>query len=92
MKIIPKSRITTMTRKGQVTIPVEMRRALSLEEGDSVRFVLDEGSLRILPIGNVVARTAGALKSDMLYATAEEERRATEEAIAEDVMRRMNNS
>lgn len=81
-----------MTRKGQVTIPVEMRRALSLEEGDSVRFILEEGSLRILPIGNVVQRTAGALQSAKLYDTAEEERRATEEAIAEDVMRRMNNS
>ena len=32
-----------MTRKGQVTIPIEMRRDLGIEEGDKVLFVQCDG-------------------------------------------------
>jgi hypothetical protein len=38
---------------------------------------------------SIVAATTGALKSDMLALSAEEERRAAEEEIAEDVMKRV---
>jgi AbrB family looped-hinge helix DNA binding protein len=34
--------ISTMTSKGQVTIPVEMRRRLGLSPSDKVEFVMDE--------------------------------------------------
>jgi antitoxin PrlF len=34
--------IGTMTSKGQVTIPVEMRRRLGLSPSDKVEFVMDE--------------------------------------------------
>ncbi len=90
MKRLIGSRITTMTRKGQVTIPVEMRNALKLEEGDSVEFFLDEGGLRMIRLGDVVALTSGSLRSEKLFESAEEERGATEEAIAADVVARMN--
>ena len=33
----------TVTSKGQITIPVDVRRALRLEEGDQVVFEVDEG-------------------------------------------------
>ena len=36
---MPLARVTT---KGQVTIPVEVRKALDIEEGDDVLFELDE--------------------------------------------------
>ena len=38
-----------VTSKGQVTIPVEIRRELGLSEGQCVIFVLDNGSARMIP-------------------------------------------
>ena len=49
-----------VTRKGQITIPVEIRRELNIKEGDRVRFIRDGDGARIEPIGDVVAQTAGA--------------------------------
>jgi AbrB family looped-hinge helix DNA binding protein len=49
-----------VTRKGQVTIPVEIRRELNLKEGDRVTFVRDGSGARLEPVGDVVAQTAGA--------------------------------
>lgn len=38
----------TVTSKGQVTIPIEVRRHLGLEKGDRVAFVIDdEGSVEL---------------------------------------------
>jgi AbrB family looped-hinge helix DNA binding protein len=34
----------TITSKGQITIPVEVRRSLGLQEGDRVVFEIDEGN------------------------------------------------
>ncbi len=74
-------RISTVTRKGQITIPVEMRRALSLHEEDAV-------TLKRASMG-VVARTSGIIKADVPKLSAEEERRAAEEAIAGAAVVRM---
>src|SRR3954451_25121371 len=84
-------RVGVVTRKGQVTIPAEIRRALDIKEGDKVAFTMENGQLKLSRTGSVVAATAGALKGDMPPLSAQEERRATEEAIAEDVIARMNN-
>ena len=83
---------SVMTRKGQVTIPAEIRRELRLREGDRVRFVREGANVRIEPVGDVVARTAGSLRA---YAktpspTDAELRAAAEQAIADDVIERMN--
>ena len=42
------SRTTTMTSKGQVTIPVEIRRRLGLKPGDKVFFEDDGTNIRVL--------------------------------------------
>lgn len=42
--------IATVTSKGQITIPVEVRRALALNEGDEVMFLpLGNGQFAIRP-------------------------------------------
>lgn len=41
--------LTVVTRKGQITVPAEIRRALGLKEGDRVAVELDNGSARIRP-------------------------------------------
>lgn len=80
-----KEYVSVITRKGQVTIPAEIRRALSLQKGDKVAFEVEEDRVRIARSGSVVVRTAGALKSQMPMRSPGEEREAAERAIAEDV-------
>ncbi len=40
---------STVTSKGQVTIPVEVRKHLGIQQGDKVSFIIDEveGSVRL---------------------------------------------
>jgi AbrB family looped-hinge helix DNA binding protein len=72
-----------VSSKGQVTIPVEIRRILGVEAQDKVAFVVDGDSVRVVPLsGSVVERTAGALRSRKRARSAEELRVAAEEAIA----------
>ena len=74
---------STLTSKGQVTIPVEVRRLLGLEPRDKVAFVVDDGQVRVERAGSVVERTAGIFKSGLPPLSAEEMRRVAEELIAE---------
>jgi AbrB family looped-hinge helix DNA binding protein len=83
-----KEQTTLVTRKGQVTIPIAIREALNIKEGDSVVWEMEKGQVRVRRGSSVVARTAGILKSDRLFLTAEEERAAAEQAIAEEVEQR----
>src|SRR5215211_147728 len=41
---------STVTRKGQVTIPIEIRRRLGIQEGDRVQFVQEDGAIGIVPV------------------------------------------
>jgi AbrB family looped-hinge helix DNA binding protein len=82
-------RLVVLTRKGQITIPAEMRKVLGLREGDKVAVVLESGQVRLSRAGSVVARTAGILKPTEPPVTAKELREAAEQAIAEDVAERM---
>jgi antitoxin PrlF len=49
-----------VTSKGQVTIPLEVRRKLGIEPGSEVEFELDEGGARLVRAkrarGNAIAR------------------------------------
>jgi AbrB family looped-hinge helix DNA binding protein len=80
---------STITTKGQVTIPIEVRRLLGVEPHDQVAFVVEGDKVELKRKESVVARTAGALRSDRSIATDEELREAAETAIAEEAMRRM---
>ena len=79
---------TVMTRKGQVTVPAEIRRQLGLKRGDRGAFVLDEGEVRLTRTGSVVERTAGAFRTRRPALTAEELRDAAERAMAEEAEER----
>ena len=84
-----KEHLSIINRKGQVTIPVEILRTLTLKEGDKIVFEVEEDRIRIARRDSVVERTAGALRSAMPMLSAEEEKEAAERAIAEDVIERM---
>jgi AbrB family looped-hinge helix DNA binding protein len=86
------SSTSVMTRKGQVTIPVEIRRLWNIKEGDRVDFIRDGDQVRIEPVGDVVARTAGMMGRYRRgpAPTIKELKDAAEQAIAEDVVKRMS--
>lgn len=84
-----KEHLTVVTRKGQVTLPVEIRRRLGLKEGDKVAFVEGEQGIQVVRPESVVARTAGSLTSEIPMVSADEERQAAEQVIADEVVRRM---
>ena len=80
--------LTIVTRKGQVTIPADIRRALGIKEGDKVAFGLEDDQVKLTRKGSVVEQTAGALKSDIPALSLREERDAAEQAIAEEALER----
>jgi antitoxin PrlF len=81
--------VSSVTRKGQVTIPVEIRRFLGIGPRDKVAFRVTDDEVRITRSKSVVARTAGALAGPGPLLTPEEERAAAERAIAEEATERM---
>ena len=80
---------TTVTRKGQITVPKEARDALGLREGDRVNVILREGRVEIERAGGVIAKTAGIFGGRSKAMTSEELRDAAEQAFVDDVAERM---
>ena len=64
----------TITSKGQVTIPKEIRNHLKLETGSKVNFVIDEnGEVKVIPFKVPVEELSGILhRRDIKAATLEE--------------------
>ena len=54
---------STITRKGQVTIPVEIRRKFGLNEGDLVLFSEIDGQIVLAPATAPVLATAEDLRA-----------------------------
>lgn len=82
---------STVTTKGQVTIPIEIRRLLGVHPHDRVAFVAENGWVRLTRPASVVQQTAGAVRSNQRPLTAEELREAAEHAIAEAAVERTGN-
>ena len=54
--------ITTMTSKGQITIPREIREHFHIKSGDKIDFVIkDDGTLEIVPIISNIKSLKGIL-------------------------------
>lgn len=54
--------VTTITKKGQVTIPVGIRRSLGLAPGDKVSFVIEKGEVKVRPVKSALDTSFGAVK------------------------------
>ena len=80
-----RQRETTLTQKGQVTIPREIRSRLGLKPKDRVIFELDGESARIRLAPSRVARHFGVVAVPGQGLEAPEERAAFEEGVAEEV-------
>lgn len=52
----------TITSKGQITLPIEVRERLGLRRGDRVEFLIaSDGTVRLRPLGGSVRDLAGFL-------------------------------
>lgn len=78
---------TTITRKGQVTIPIDIRRELDLNEGDKLLVENQDGKIVLARAQSITERTAGALRAYAIFPppTPEETRAAFEQAVADEV-------
>jgi len=57
--------VSTMTSKGQVTIPADIRKNLHLKPGDKIDFQLEgNGTARIFPFSRKVSEVYGILAHD----------------------------
>ena len=79
--------VTTMTQRGQVTVPAEVRRLLGLKPYDKVGFTIVEGEVKVAPAKHTLASVYGSLK--MKKATNDdyktEIRKAKEEKVRRDM-------
>jgi AbrB family looped-hinge helix DNA binding protein len=55
---------STLTSKGQVTIPAELRKRLGLRPGDRVGFVVEDGAVRLVRRESRVEAAFGILKAE----------------------------
>jgi antitoxin PrlF len=75
---------TTMTQKGQVTIPIEIRTRLGLKPRDRVRFEVDGDDVKLRPVPSRILRGYGSIAPQGTDAILTE-REAFEQAVAEEV-------
>ena len=56
---------STITTKGQVTIPSALREKFRLEPGDKVLFLEKDGAITLMPMKQDITRLAGCLADDV---------------------------
>jgi AbrB family looped-hinge helix DNA binding protein len=83
---------TVVTRKGQITIPIDIRRSLGIEEGDRIAVEQVGDVVQLRRALGVVESTAGVLAKYLQGPpkTIEEETEAFERGVADEVVESMN--
>ena len=79
--------VSNLTSKGQVTIPVSIRKALGLKPRDKVAFRMENGTVRIQPARASVRDSAGTLNVPG-FRSMKQLRRETEQLVAERALKR----
>lgn len=83
------SSLTTVTSRGQITIPLKVRELMKIEPGDKVyvQSLPDKKNavLRVVPVGGVVEELAGALETDKPYVPLEEVRDKAYASLADEL-------
>ena len=75
--------LATMTSKGQLTVPKDVRIRLNLHAGDRLDFVLrDDGSLDVVPLKQSASRLRGFLPKPAKTVTIEQMNTAIAEGAA----------
>lgn len=79
---------TVITRKGQVTIPAELRKSMGLKRGDKVAFIVTKKRIELSKAESIIEKTKGMLKGDEKPLTAKELRKLGEQLIADAAVER----
>ena len=74
---------STITSKGQTTLPKLVRQALGVAAGDRVRYVVHDNEVRLLPV-RPIGRLFGALKHDGPPMSLEDMERGIAEGVCEE--------
>lgn len=78
-----------ISSKGQVTIPVEIRRRYGLDTGDEVEFIAEDKGTYLVPLKRKkLTDLYGVLKSDKPWPGIAKAREIAGKKLAEDYMRR----
>jgi AbrB family looped-hinge helix DNA binding protein len=54
--------VTTMTQRGQITVPAEVRRLLGLKPRDKVAFAIEDGTVRLVPVAFTFEAAYGSVE------------------------------
>lgn len=81
--------ISTISSKGQVTIPAQVRRMLGLKQGDKIAFSVQGDQVRLLPASLTLESAYGSVQSLGRPLDAEELVRQAKEEKIERERRRM---
>lgn len=78
---------SVITRRGQVTIPVDLRRKLGLQPHDRVQFELTNGSVTITPVRSRLEEFYGSVTPRTRPEDFEVLRNEFETGVANDIVR-----
>jgi AbrB family looped-hinge helix DNA binding protein len=81
---------TTITQRGQVTIPAEVRRMLGVKPRDKVAFTIEDGEVRLAPVSFSLESVYGSVKPSRKPEDYEKVSRTAKEAKAEKTSRALN--
>jgi antitoxin PrlF len=80
--------VSTLTSKGQTTIPKDIRERLGLKPGDRIRFMVNpDGSVTLVAVNLTLRQLRGILPRPERPATIEEMNEAIGEAAVERFLR-----
>jgi len=72
--------VTTVTQKGQITLPAEIRKRKGIKPGDKVQVSEEKGEIKVKPIADFFS-FKGALKGRKLPSKKDMEQIAAKEAV-----------
>jgi AbrB family looped-hinge helix DNA binding protein len=79
--------VSSVTSKGQVTIPASIRKALGLKPRDKVSFRIEDRTVRIVAAPSSVLESYGSVKLRGGVPTPKRLRKETERWVAEQALR-----
>ena len=83
---------TTITQRGQVTIPAEVRRMLGVKPRDKVAFTIDKGEVRLEPVPFSLESAYGSVKPSSKPEDFERITQAAKDDKAEKTTRALGNA
>lgn len=81
---------TTITQRGQVTIPAQVRRVLGLKPRDKVTFTIEGNEVRLVPASFTLESAYGSVKPSRRPEDFEELSQAAKDAKAEKTLRKLH--